>query len=341
MALHELLWVGGVALVVAAAAAGLARLLAVRLGFLDRPGTEAHKQQTRAVPYGGGFAMAIGLGVALACCDAAIFTRQFIALLAGGAALLAVGAWDDRRALTARVKLVVQGLVAVAVVAAGDLRIDVVHQVLPGAGHAAACLWLIAVTNAYNLIDHADGISGTVGIISALTLAAGAVLGGSTVAALPWAALAGALAGFWCWNRPPAAIYLGDAGSMPLGFLLGGGALMVDAWHPSAASPLALLAPLLVVAIPLFDSMVVVIKRLRRGRPIMRGDRNHISHRLGRLGLGPWATMLTIGALHLALAAGALQLQTATLIDGLTTLVQAMGVMVAVLLLETMRDDGV
>ncbi len=341
----SLLAIGAIAAGAAAILAWVAMALAVRLGFLDRPGTEAHKRQTRAVPYGGGFAVALAVVAGLLAAGAPV-PEQW-PLLAGAAVLLAIGAWDDRRALSARVKLGAQLIVATAAVLAGGdhLRIDSLHQLLPGAGHVAAILWLVAVTNAYNLIDHADGISGTVGLISVGVLIAGCLLSGTPAALAAaglWAALAGGLVGFLLWNRPPARIYLGDAGSMPLGFLIGGGALTVTFWPQAehAGSPLALLAPLLVAAIPLFDSFVVVVKRWRRGRPIMKGDRNHISHRLGRLGLSPWAALLVIGALQAALAAGAIQLRSATLADAITTLVQALGVLVAVLLLETVRDDG-
>jgi UDP-GlcNAc:undecaprenyl-phosphate GlcNAc-1-phosphate transferase len=338
--MESILLAAGVAFAVALGAGRLAMALAVRLGFLDRPGTEAHKQQARAVPYGGGFAVALALVAAIAAPGGA--PRHLWAILAGAAVLLAIGAWDDRRAMKATVKLAFQGVVAAAVVWGGDLAIDSMKWA-PGLGHVAAWVWLVAVSNAYNLIDHADGLSGTVGAISALVLVIGSLIAGDVQAAAVWAALAGGLAGFLVWNAPPARLYLGDAGSMPLGLLIGGGALTVTYWpqDQGAGSPFALLAPLLVAAIPLFDAFVVAVKRIRRGRPIMQGDRNHISHRLRRLGLGPMASLCAVGALQMSLAAGALQLRTADTGAAMTTLAQAFGVLLAVLLLETTRDDGV
>lgn len=339
------------ALIAAPAVAGMVATLAGagaiawshRAGFLDRPGAEAHKQQAMAVPYGGGAAVALGLLVALigSWLVFDIAPRPAAWAVAGGAlALFAVGLRDDWRALSARAKLAAQLVIAAIVVPCSGLAVD--HLAAwPLLAHAAAIAWIVLVSNSYNLIDHADGVSSTTAIISSAVLLAGCLLSGDLAMAMVWATLIGALLGFLRWNLPPARLYLGDAGSLPLGFLVGVGTLSVTFW-PSGegGSALALLAPLLITALPLFDTGVVVIKRLRRGAPLLAGDRHHISHRLGRLGLTPRSTLAVVAALQVALAGSALQLRQGSDLNALLVIAQAAAVLLAVLLLETNRDHG-
>ncbi len=335
---------------VALLGSGLLCLLAIRLaptlGFIDRPGSEAHKQHVRTVPYGGGPAMAVALAGALAIA-LLLFPlpegglRLPWVVLAGAAALVVLGVIDDARPLPARLKLACQALICASAVSLADLPIDFLRHWHPMLAWLAAFAWLVVVTNAYNLLDHADGLSGSVALIGCTALAGGAVLSGDAVAARMWLCLAAALGGFLLFNRPPARIYMGDAGSLAIGFLIGCGTLDTTFW-PSAegGSPLALLSPLLICAIPLFDTAAVVVKRLRRGQPLMRGDRNHISHRLTRLGIGPKASLGAVIAMQVALASSSFQLRNADLIAAVVTVAQAAAICVALVLLETARDHG-
>lgn len=323
----------------------LAIRLAPTLGFIDRPGSEAHKQHARTVPYGGGPAMALALALALGVAASLPLPDAGAAMpwavLAGAAALVLIGLVDDARPLPARLKLALQALVCAAAVSLADLPVDFLRQWHPVLAWLAAFAWLVVVTNAYNLLDHADGLSGAVALIGCAALAGGAMLGGDAAMARVWLCLAAALGGFLALNRPPARIYMGDAGSLAIGFLIGCGTLGTTFW-PSAegGSPLALLSPLLICAIPLFDSIAVVVKRVRRGAPIMRGDRNHISHRLTRLGIGPKASLGAVVALQVALAASSFQLRNADPIAAVVALAQAAAVCVALVLFETSRDHG-
>lgn len=337
-----------VALLVTALAAALVRRGAVRLGFLDQPGTEAHKQQARAVPYGGGLAVGIGLLIALAGVwllappgpSADPDPVHLAPLLLGATALFLVGLVDDRRRLGARTKLACQALVAAAVVPTAHLGIDSLqHQ--PVLYYGLSWAWLVLISNAYNLIDHADGLCGTIAGIGAVVLAVGACLSHDPAQTLLFAALAGSLAGFLAWNLPPARLYLGDAGSLPVGFLIGAGTLGVTFW-PSGegGTPLAILSPFLITALPLFDTAAVTLKRLRLGTAILRGDRNHVGHRLGRLGLSPRRSLLTVAALQAALAAGTIHLRHADAATALIVLGQSAAILVAVVFLETMRDTA-
>jgi len=324
----------------------LAMRYAVRLGFLDRPGSEAHKQHTRTVPYGGGPAMALALAVTLSLAAWVLPLPDGSGLLpwpmlAGAAWLVVVGLADDARPLPPRLKLALQAVVCAGAVSFADLPIDFLRAWNPVLAWITAFAWLVLVTNAYNLLDHADGLSGSVAVVGFCALAGGAVLSGDAGAARVWLCLAMAMLGFLMWNRPPARLYMGDAGSLAIGFLIGCGTLSTTFW-PSAegGSPLALLSPLLICAIPLFDTGAVVVKRLRRGRPIMQGDRNHISHRLTRLGVGARASLGAVIALQIALAASSFQLRNADWMSGVVALAQAAAICIALVLLETARDHG-
>jgi len=333
------------------AAAAAFSLLAVRLAphlrFIDRPGTEAHKLQERPVPYGGGPAMALALAAALGLAwwlpvdPLGGTTSPWWPVLAGAAGLMLLGLVDDARPLPPRIKLAVQVAVCGATVSLADLPVDFLRSWSAGLAWLAACAWLVLVTNAYNLLDHADGLSGSVALVGCAALAGGAVLSGDAGSARIWLCLAAAIGGFLCLNRPPARIYMGDAGSLPLGFLIGCGTLSTTFWESTAGgSPLALLSPLLICAIPLFDTTAVIVKRLHRGAPIMRGDRNHISHRLTRLGVGPQASLGAVVALQVALAASTFQLRQADTASAMVAVAQAAAICVALVLLETARDHG-
>jgi UDP-GlcNAc:undecaprenyl-phosphate GlcNAc-1-phosphate transferase len=344
--LDALLLPMAVSFVVGVVATRIAIAAARRLAFLDRPGAEAHKQQTRAVPYGGGAAMAVAVATALAITALLPVIAPASApdhgplwpLLAGALALFLVGLVDDRHPLPALGKLTAQVLIAGATVWSGDLGLDFLRP-WPWLSYGLAWAWLVLVSNAYNLLDHDDGLCASIAVVSALVLFSGAQLSGDGELARLWLILVGALLGFLAWNRPPARIYMGDAGSLPIGFLIGAGTLSVTFW-PSGegGSPLAVLAPVLITALPLFDTATVVVKRLRRGQPIMQGDRNHISHRLHRLGMTPRRRLLTAIAVQVALGAGALQLRTEELLTAAVVIAQAAAIFVVVVLLETTRD---
>lgn len=325
--------------------------LSRRLAFLDRPGAEAHKQHARAVPYGGGAAMAVALGVTLLLAWLPLSSEAFAhglairgnmlpVIICGGLALFVLGLLDDRKPLPARTKLLLQGAICAWAVAYGDIGIDSLQH-LPWLSYVIAWFWLLLVTNAYNLLDHADGLSSGVALVSACILLLGSLLSDDLPLALLWTGLIGVLSGFLLWNLPPARIYMGDAGALPLGFLIGCGTLSVTFWSSGeGGSPLAVLSPVLITAIPLFDTAVVVVKRLRRRQPIMQGDRNHISHRLRRLGMGARGSLTTVIALQIALAAGTLQLRDQEWLPGLVVLAQSAAILVVVVLMETMRDDA-
>ncbi len=328
----------------------VAMVLAGRMRFVDQPGAEAHKLQARAVPYGGGIAMGIALAAGLIACyrlranlpgmETVLDHGNLVPIYLGAGALLVLGLIDDRRPVRAWVKLLIQAVVAAAVVRAADLPIDSLHR-FPWLAYGIAWMWMMLITNAFNLLDHADGLSGSVALVSITVLLSGSLMAGDQQLAALWILLIAVLLGFLVWNLPPARVYMGDAGSLPLGFLVAAGTLSVTFWPSDAGgSHLAVLSPLIITAIPVFDAAVVVVKRAAAGKPLMVGDRNHISHRLTRLGYGSRTSLGVIVALQVALAASALQLRFGDAITGMVIIAQDCSILIAVILLETIRDPA-
>jgi UDP-GlcNAc:undecaprenyl-phosphate/decaprenyl-phosphate GlcNAc-1-phosphate transferase len=312
-----LAWVG--ALAVAFLLTPAVRALARRCDVLDRP-DRRRKRHRRLVPLWGGLAVlpALAAGVALALAGTPAgqgLQARWQELGAGGAALLlaaagllaGAGIADDAWHLPPKVKLLCQ-LTAAVLVASAGLRFEAVA--LPGAapaalwplaGALAAVLWLTLVTNAFNFMDGLDGLASGQAVIAGAGLALAALLlalglgpgarAQAELAAVLAAAASGAALGFWRYNREPASIFLGDAGSTLLGFTLALAAVVAVARAPRSAAPLV---PLLVLGWPLADTLLAVGRRWRRGDPISKADHAHLHHRLLAQGFTPGAAVALI-----------------------------------------------
>lgn len=152
-------------------------------------------------------------------------------------------------------------------------------------------LWIVTCTNAINLIDGVDGLAAGVSLFASLTMLSAALIGHNFAMALAVVPIAGALLGFLRFNFPPANIFLGDSGSLTLGFLLGSfGAL----WAEKSTTLLGLTAPIMVLAVPILDMILAVVRRLLRGQPIFAADNEHIHHKLLLRGLSPLHLVLVI-----------------------------------------------
>jgi UDP-GlcNAc:undecaprenyl-phosphate GlcNAc-1-phosphate transferase len=208
-------------------------------------------------------------------------------LLAGGVGMHLVGLADDFRPLAARWKFALQVGVALLVCGAG-VRLTTLQ--LPGFGlvHVGVALstvltvaWLVGMTNALNLIDGLDGLASGAALFALAALFIFARANGRPDAALMSIALAGATLGFLRFNFYPATIFLGDSGSLFLGFMLGGvGLLSTQAAASAAPTAMACAVPIVVLGLPLLDTSLAVARRLAQRRPIFSGDRAHIHHRL-------------------------------------------------------------
>jgi UDP-GlcNAc:undecaprenyl-phosphate GlcNAc-1-phosphate transferase len=218
-------------------------------------------------------------------------------ILAGAAAMTVVGWIDDRHELRAGVKFLGQLGVATAISMAGmGIPPDIPS---PLAGHAVAILWILTVTNALNFTDNMNGLCTGLAVIGGASFGVRAVLDGDSLSAVLGFLTAGAAAGFLPWNFPRARAFLGDAGSHLVGYLLAVLALLAHRrTGGQAVGPVA--APLLILAVPLFDLAWVCLIRSCSGKPFYVGDTNHLSHQLVRRGLTPpWA----VGLLWLLAAA--------------------------------------
>ncbi|WP_406696950.1 MraY family glycosyltransferase [Singulisphaera sp. Ch08] len=338
----------------------LIRKWAPRLGLIDVPaGHKGHKTPT---PLGGGLAiwlatvvvLALGalvagfgrgaLPIELAKHVGGVWERSGeLGLILGLATLIMfMGLVDDRLTLGWRLRLGVQVVLATALVLSG-VRVTLFwpfnHPVLGG---AVSILWVVGLTNAFNLLDNMDGLAGGVGLIASLLFVGAQVAVGSLFAPAVLLVLVGALAGFLVHNRYPARLFMGDAGSNFLGFMLG--ALTIAGTYfryDAKSSSFNVLAPLLVMAVPLYDTVSVIIIRLREGRSPFVGDRRHFSHRLVERGLTPPQAVRTIDLVTLAGGLGALLLHQLDAIGAGVVLAQTcclLGV-VAILEVSAIRSD--
>ena len=275
--------------------------LAVRLGIMDRPG--GHKSHESPTPYLGGLAMVIAFSATLLA--AALVEPpssgygELAAILGIATALAVVGLLDDLRGLGVAVRLGSQIAAAVGLWAAG-VRVGLVPVEVAGVPVVdllITVVWIVGITNAMNLLDNMDGLSAGIATIAALWFGLiGALNGQVLVAALAFA-LAGCAAGFLRHNRPPARIYMGDAGSLFLGVVLAVLGVRLD----FATDPItAALIPILVLTVPVLDTTLVTIARLKHGISPFQGGRDHISHRLVRLGLPVPVAVGVIAVLGLA-----------------------------------------
>lgn len=206
--------------------------------------------------------------------------------------VLALGVADDLFELSPHIKLLVQTLAALLAFALGFRVTGFFGHALPvWAGLLITVVWLAGCANAFNLLDGMDGLTAGVALFATITVMIHALLDGNLDLALLTAALTGGLAAFLCFNFFPASIYLGDAGSLSIGFLLGCFALL---WMDKSTTMLGLTAPLLVMAVPLFDTAVSIARRWVAHRPILEGDRSHVHHRLVQLGFTPRNAVLLL-----------------------------------------------
>ncbi len=268
-----------------------------KFGIVDAPDG---KLKTQAVPvaYLGGLAV---FGSVLF--TAALFLRfsdKISGLLLAAAVIVLLGLIDDIGRLSPRIKLLVQVISVFLLLKAGiRIRIEAFPPMLC---IALTFAWMIVLTNGFNLIDVMDGLAPGVAAVSSVFLAVVFRLQGNIMGMILCLALSGALLGFLRYNRPPAQIYLGDTGSLVVGFLLAGLAMEGDY---TGRNPFGWIAVLCIFAVPLFEVFFVSCLRFRRGVSIFKGSRDHFSLRLRRWRLTPGETVVTscVGA-SLSAAAG-------------------------------------
>lgn len=276
----------------------LLRTWFLRTGVLDSP-NEGHRRHPSPIPRVGGIAIAISYLGALALLLVVPFKGALVVnlplawhLMPAAAVIFATGLMDDLMGLNPWEKLFGQVGAAVLAYWAGVRILGVAGFSMHGWwGLPLTVLWLVACTNAFNLIDGVDGLATGVGLFATLTIFVAALLQNNTHLAMATVPLAAALLAFLRYNFNPASIFLGDCGSLSIGFLLGCFGVL---WSEKSATILGMTAPLMALAIPLLDTSLSVVRRFLRHQPIFGADRNHIHHRLLDRGFSPRRVVLLL-----------------------------------------------
>jgi UDP-GlcNAc:undecaprenyl-phosphate/decaprenyl-phosphate GlcNAc-1-phosphate transferase len=303
-----------IAFLVATVLTPFARRTCVRIGLVDHPDTH-RKLHKEPVALCGGLVVLASLIVAAALMlgtrdDFASATYgsvyKVIALTVGAIAIVTLGVLDDRIGLRGRQKLFGQILICLSVMAFGfgvptlsifGWEIELGLLAIP-----VTLGWLLLSINSVNLIDGADGLCSSVGWIACASISALGWLTNNYVDSMVAAALAGSLLGFLFFNLPPAKVYLGDAGSMLIGLFLG--VLSISCLH-QPGKPLPILVPVGLLAIPLFDSAMAIVRRKLSGRSIFTVDRGHLHHNLIRMGIHSHWLVVAITVLSVLTCGGA------------------------------------
>ena len=270
--------------------------------------TDNRRTHSGDIPFLGGIGIAVGFMVAASCAyllflrlhpARAFSTRYLAAVLLGISMIHVTGVVDDFRNIPAMRKLALQ-LMAAAIAISGGVLIEQVNIVggsvvivLGPLSVPFTLLWIVAVSNAVNLIDGMDGLAGGVSLIAVTTLGFWAYLTGDTLLLMLCASLVGALVGFLYFNLPPARVFMGDGGSLFLGFCLAVLPLVSGRGTP-APFPLPALALLLLV--PAADTIAAIVRRAKRNVPFHTPDREHVHHKLQDLGLSARQALLVIYA---------------------------------------------
>ena len=302
---------------------GLIRRHAVGLGLLDQPGErKVHQVPT---PLGGGIGIWSGfvfvfiVGTLLVWLRDATWVQAILPdfarphldgvlskldslwiLIGAGTALAIVGLADDKWGIGWKPRLGAQFLIALICVAWQGWRATAFISIplVPG---LISVIWIVAMINSFNMLDNMDGLSSGIALLASLFLAAVLLVSPEQDGGTPQIfvaglllVLSGSLIGFLFHNRPPASIFMGDAGSYFIGFVIATATLLATYTGYHSSSPHRILAPVFVMAVPMYDMLTVIWIRLRSGRSPFEGDKNHLSHRLVDLGLSKTQAVLTI-----------------------------------------------
>ncbi len=304
------------------------RKAALQLGIVDRPDGQL-KEQESAIPYLGGLAIFISFLLTVGVLTE--FEQEILGLLLAGTIVLMVGLIDDFGVITVSQKLLGQTLAALVLVKSGifiKLEFVPLWAALP-----LTVLWILAVTNAFNIIDVLDGQAAGVAAISSIVIGVANLMAGRDSFALLCFVLAGATLGFLRHNFYPARIYLGDAGALFLGFMLA--SLSMNAGY-TRVNLLAAISPVLILGVPIFDTTLVMFVRWRKGLPITRGSPDHFALRLRKLNLSVRQTAIVTYGATAALGAIALLMSRLQLVWAATLLLGTMsaGLIAAYLLIK-------
>lgn len=267
--------------------------LAKRLRLMDVPGSAPHKMHARPTPLAGGLLLT-GTLLLVTLRFPSWLNHEIKTMLTGAVVIFAFGLWDDWKGLSAAPKLFGQ-FTAALILLAGGVQVYFMSTfanagyIPPAVAQALNILitffWVTGITNALNMIDSMDGIAAGLGVIASAFFSAAAQVAGQPQVAFWAAVLCGVSLGLYFWNKTAAKFFLGDSGAQTLGFLL---AALGMLYNPLERSPeSSWIVPIMLLAVPIFDTTLVVLSRLRRRQPIGTGRRDHTYHRLIAMGFSP------------------------------------------------------
>jgi UDP-GlcNAc:undecaprenyl-phosphate GlcNAc-1-phosphate transferase len=288
----------GLALVLSLVLTPAIRRVALTLDFVDRP--VSRSMHTEPKPYLGGVAIYVAF-LAAVIAGGGLGDPKIVGILVTGGLIVALGVVDDKVALKARTKFVGQLVIAALLVYGWGIRIDYMWNPLLGEwlhfrwlAAPLSIFWIVAMVNVVNLVDGLDGLAAGISTIAALTLMLIALQQSMVTQVILTAALAGAAIGFLRYNFNPAKIFMGDAGAMFLGFALA--AISIQGVMKSALA-VGVVVPILALGLPILDTAFAIARRLATGRSIGEADKDHLHHRLLRLGLSHRNTVLVMWAI--------------------------------------------
>jgi UDP-GlcNAc:undecaprenyl-phosphate/decaprenyl-phosphate GlcNAc-1-phosphate transferase len=272
------------------------RHLALRFGMVDKPGPR--KVHINPIPLLGGIAIYLGFVLAILLSRHGVPQQQIVGILAGATLLAVVGFLDDGGLLHHQVKLFIGMPMAALFLIASGIHAQLFSQFFRGGiGLLLDCsltiLWVVGITAAFSILDHMDGLCAGIAAVAAAFFTIAAMMNGQVMVSTLGAATLGASLGFLRWNFNPAKIFMGDGGAMFLGFLMATLGLKV---RPDGTEfPLTWLVPVLILAVPIFDTTLVSISRARRGLlPFTSPGKDHTAHRLSNLGMGHRGAVLAM-----------------------------------------------
>ena len=343
------------ALIVSFIVTPLMSRIALKFNIVD----SKNKPGTFGTPIMGGVAIFIGFAVSIVAgilifpvlpgqniVDTPLSWRSMCFLmLISGFFMALTGFLDDKYELSPAMKLFLHSVVAVIagslfLVNGAQVRLFLEGSSIAWVAAPVTLIWLIGITNSINLLDHADGVTSGISAIAALFFAALNFMHGNPAIAFISVALAGASLGFLFFNFPPASIYMGDCGSNFLGFMLGIVAVL-GVYTPHGSIPyLAILSPLLILAVPIVDTIMVLVYRKKHGSPLFKGDKNHLAHRLMRMGYSRKTTIIILYIISVILGTIALLLPTLQPYQAILGFVNAVGVISVFTIFITHGEKG-
>lgn len=320
----------------------VAIFIAPKIGAVDIP-KDNRRMHDKTMPRFGGFAIFIGTMSSIAIFLVPV-NPHMTGILVGGALIYILGLVDDLKGIPAKAKFLGQIVIACVVFAFG-IRINFItsffsidHGYTFFTGVTAflfTVIWIVGITNTVNLIDGLDGLAAGVAMIASFSIAYAAYISwgdeGPSVAALSMLALAGGALGFLPYNFNPAKIFMGDSGSLFLGFML---AVLSIEGATKSATVVATIAPVLVLGVPIFDTAFAILRRLINRRPIMEADKDHLHHRIMAIGFGQRRAVLMLYGVSATMGVAAVLLTRDLFVESFALLAIA-GMLIYIFLADT------